>query len=75
MPQISMLFPIHDIGQIKMWSKLAGHPVARDRLAYAILWMKSVKVIDAINVAIASNSVITRLGVLNHHLPLDKFIV
>jgi len=39
--------------------------------------MKGVKAIDAIGVAIANNSVITRLGVpthWRHHLTLDKYV-
>jgi len=34
--------------------------------AYAVLWMKSMKAINAIGATIANNSVITRFGVPTH---------
>ena len=71
----SRYWPDKNVEYIILPLKLAGHWVARGQLAYGILWIKSVKVIDAINVAIVRNSVITRLGVLNYHFPLNKFIV
>ena len=71
----SRYWPDKNVKYIILPPEVSRPRVARGRLAYAILWMKSLKVIDVINVAITSKLVITRLGVLNHHLPLGKFIL
>ena len=77
-----IMFLIHDIGQrevdlLSYHLKLEGRRVTHLLFAYAILWMKSAKAIDAIGVVITNNSVITRLGVLtyrHYHFPLGKYM-
>ena len=77
-----ILILIHDIGQRTMGLlsyhlKLEGSRVTHLLFAYAVLWMKGAKSIDAIGVGIANKWVIVREGAgthRHHHLPLGKYV-
>jgi len=51
-----------EVGLLCYHWKLGGRRVVHLMFAYAVLWMKGVKVIDAIDVIIANNWVVIRLG-------------
>ena len=55
-----------EVGLLYHHLKLEGHQVTHLLFIYAVLWMKVVKAIGVIDIVIANNSIIIRLGVPTH---------